>query len=424
MSAICLGTALLGILLLATGCASNPAAESAVTIGTRAPVATTTTITPTTLPATTTTIDPVAVHIDELVATMSEAEKTGQLVMGAFRGTAVPEDVRTAVTEGRLGGFFLTSSNGNVASVEQMQGLTGDLQRAASESPTGAGVLLATDQEGRRVGRYNPPGVLIPEDAGTWADRYAGSADPQTVVDLTVEHRVVATDLCTAGLNVNFAPVADVATEGGNVLYRRTYGADPITVTVLMSAVLDAYRGAGVAPTAKHFPGHGATSADSHQTLPTISLDSETWETVHRPPFRAAIAADVPLIMVGHLAYSALDDSGLPSSLSPAIVTGILRDQLGFDGVVITDDLSVMDAVAGFPLDDRVTRAVNAGVDIVLLANPADALAAADALANAVELGTITPERLDAAVRQVLQLKADLGLLAQPAAPSPCGAIE
>ncbi len=355
---------------------------------------------------------------------MSTAEKTGQLVMGAFGGAAVPSDVRSAVAEGRLGAFFLTSSNGNVASVEQVQGLTGDLQRAARESPSRVGVLLATDQEGRRVGRYNPPGVTLPEDAGTWSDRYAAAPDAQTVVDLTAEHTRVAADLCTAGLNVNFAPVADVATEGGNVLYRRTYGADTVTVTVLMSAVLDGYRHSGVAPTAKHFPGHGATASDSHQTLPTISLDAETWATVHRPPFRAAIAADVPLIMVGHLAYSALDDSGLPSSLSPTIVTGILRDQLGFDGVVITDDLSVMDAVAGFALDDRVIRAVDAGVDIVLLANPADALAAADALYAAAEAGEITPERLDAAVRRVLQLKADLGLLAQPSAPSPCGTVE
>ncbi|NNE72728.1 MAG: glycoside hydrolase family 3 protein [Acidimicrobiales bacterium] len=369
------------------------------------------TLAPTTLPPTslppTTTIDPANARIDELIATLPLDEKVGQLIMTVVLEGSLSDADRLALSEAHLGGVFFTSTNRNVVSVEQSQAFIADLQSTAGR----IGHLIATDQEGRLVGRYDPPSVELPQNASAWAAAYAD--DPEAALaGYIAEQQRAAADLCTAGINVNFAPDVDVDTSGSGVLRNRTFGADPSTTTAFARAAVEAYRDTGVAPTAKHFPGHGATAADSHQTLPVIELPRAEWEATHLPPFAAAIEADMPIIMVGHLAYLDLDPSGRPASLSPVIITELLRDELGYDGVVVTDDLGTMRAVRDVPADERVMQTIEAGADIALVASGTDdAVSAANALVAAASDGRLSEQDIDNALRRVLHLKTTLGLV-------------
>ena len=220
------------------------------------------------------------------------------------------------------------------------------------------------------------------------------------------------------GVNLDYAPVADVNVDPANpVIGIRSFGAHPALVSAMTAAAVDGFHQAGEVTVAKHFPGHGDTDVDSHTGLPVIHHTLRQWWRIDAPPFRAAIRAGVDEIMIGHIKVPALDDSGLPASLSPAIVTGLLRDRLGYQGVVVTDSLQMAGVLQGHTPAQVAVQAVQAGCDQLLM--PGDPAVASHALLRAVRHGRISPARLDASVARIVSLKLARGLASEPPSPRP-----
>ncbi|MFH9013896.1 glycoside hydrolase family 3 protein [Streptomyces sp. NPDC017943] len=356
-----------------------------------------------------------------LVSRMTLEEKVGQLfVMRVYGHSATAPDqadidanlkeigVRTAaelIARYRVGGIIYFTWAHNTRDPHQIADLSNGIQRASLGLPRGLPVLVSTDQEHGIVARVGEPATLFP---GAMAVGAAGSrSDARTL------GRVAGRELRAMGIRQDYSPVADVNVNPANpVIGVRSFGADPQAVSALVAAEVAGYQRSGVAATAKHFPGHGDTNVDSHTGFPTITHSRELWEKLDAPPFRAAIAAGIDSIMTAHLMVPALDDSGDPATLSRPILTGILRERLGYDGVVVTDSLG-MEGVRTKYGDERVpVLALKAGVDQLL--NPPDLDLAWNAVLTAVREGELTEERLDRSVLRILRLKAKLGLFREP----------
>ncbi|MET9682947.1 glycoside hydrolase family 3 protein [Streptomyces coeruleorubidus] len=356
-----------------------------------------------------------------LVSRMTLEEKVGQLfVMRVYGHSATAPDqadidanlkeigVRTAaelVAKYRVGGIIYFAWAHNTREPHQIADLSNGIQRASLELPRGLPVLISTDQEHGIVARVGKPATLFP---GAMAVGAGGSR-----ADARALGRIAGRELRAMGIRQDYSPVADVNVNPANpVIGVRSFGADPKAVAALVAAEVAGYQGSGVAATAKHFPGHGDTNVDSHTGFPTITHSRELWEKLDAPPFRAAIAAGIDSIMTAHLMVPALDDSGDPATLSRPILTGILRERLGYDGVVVTDSLG-MEGVRTKYGDDRVpVLALKAGVDQLL--NPPDLDLAWNAVLAAVRGGELTEARLDESVLRILRLKTKLGLFRAP----------
>ncbi|KQX82742.1 glycoside hydrolase family 3 protein [Streptomyces sp. Root1310] len=358
---------------------------------------------------------------DELLARMSLEEKVGQVFVSRVYGhsATAPEQtdidanlgelgVRTAaelLARYRLGGIIYFAWAHNTRDPRQIADLSDGIQRASLRQPRGLPVLISTDQEHGAVCRVGRPATLFP---GAMAIGAGGSrADARTL------GRLAGRELRAMGIRQDYSPVADVNVNPANpVIGVRSFGADPAAVAALAAAEAEGYRAAGVAATAKHFPGHGDTAVDSHTGFPVITHSREEWETLDAVPFRAAIAAGVDCLMTAHILVPSLDASGDPATLSRPIVTGILRQRLGYDGVVVTDALDMAGVRTKYG-DDRVpVLALKAGVDQLL--NPPDLDVAWNAVLRAVRDGELSERRLDASVLRILRLKARLGLFDDP----------
>lgn len=264
-------------------------------------------------------------------------------------------------------------------------------------------LLVGADLE-RGLGQQVEGGCNFPHARGL-AELYRKTNDVSAMYDSA---RQTAREARTLGIHMNFAPVADVNTRPDNpIIGIRSFGADPDIVAACCNEYIRGLHDGGMASTAKHFPGHGDTRTDSHIDLPSVELDSETVDKRHLSPFQACIAGDVDAVMVGHIAVPALDSSGLPASLSPSMVTGVLRQRMEFDGVVVTDAMNMGAITNRFSPADAAIRAINAGVDIVLMPDAPDIVASVE---NAVMEGVIPIDRIDEAVNRVLALKRRLGL--------------
>ena len=265
--------------------------------------------------------------------------------------------------------------------------------------------LVGIDQEGGIVARIGPPATQLPGNMALGAGR--SNRDAQTAAAINGD------ELAAMGINWNFAPVADVNVNPANpVIGVRSFGENPRLVSGMTAAQTRGYTAAGIAGAAKHFPGHGDTATDSHTGLPVIDHTREEWEQLDRPPFQAAIDAGVPAIMSAHISVPALDPSGDPATLSEPIMTGILREEMGYDGVVITDALDMAGASATYGNDRVPVLALKAGVDMLLM--PPEFDVAYNAVLDAVESGELTEERIDTSVRRILTLKQDLGIVDDP----------
>ncbi|MEU1849905.1 glycoside hydrolase family 3 protein [Streptomyces sp. NPDC019990] len=360
-------------------------------------------------------------RLRRVIARMTLREKVGQLfVMRVYGHSATAPDqadidanlkeigVRTAaelVAKYRVGGIIYFTWAHNTREPHQIAELSNGIQRASLDLPRGLPVLISTDQEHGIVARVGRPATLFP---GAMAVGAGGSRS-----DARALGRLAGAELRALGVRQNYSPVADVNVNPANpVIGVRSFGAHPRAVATLVAAEVAGYQGSGVAATAKHFPGHGDTDVDSHTGFPTIRHTREQWERLDAPPFRSAIAAGIDSIMTAHLMVPALDDSGDPATLSHPIVTGILRERLGYDGVVVTDSLG-MEGVRTKYGDDRVpVLALKAGVDQLL--NPPDLDLAWNAVLAAVRGGELTEARLDASVLRILRLKTKLGLFRAP----------
>ncbi|MFG2618133.1 glycoside hydrolase family 3 protein [Streptomyces sp. NPDC048507] len=358
-----------------------------------------------------------------VVARMSPAEQVGQLFVSRVHGHSAtdpdPVDaelnlaqfgVRTAaevVARYHLGGVVYFGWAHNTRDPQQIAGLSAGLQRAAAGTGAGIPLLLSVDQEHGAVARIGRPATLLP---GAMALGAGGST-----ADARRAARVAGTELAALGIRQDYAPVADVNVNPANpVIGVRSFGSDPRAVAALAAAQVRGYQGAGVAATAKHFPGHGDTETDSHVGLPVMRHTRAQWEELDEPPFRAVVEAGVDAVMTAHIVFPALDPSGDPATLSRPIVTGILRERLGFGGVVVTDALDMAGVRQKYG-DERVpVLALKAGCDQLLNA-PDLALAQRGVLA-AVESGELTRRRIEESVLRILELKARRGLLGDPSA--------
>jgi len=349
-----------------------------------------------------------------LVASLTTEQKIGQLLMPtlfgqaaavsgddadlnlAAHGAANPAEI---VANHDLGGVIYLEDN--IESAQQVRAMSRDLQ-AAAIADTGIGLLVAVDQEGGRVSRLSDEMSLFPP-----AQSMSGDAELVRETNYVTGQQVQQ-----QGVNVVLAPVADVIDPASpSFIDDRSFGTDPTVVATMVGAAVDGLQAAGVAAAVKHWPGHGATPVDSHQLLPTLDIDRTLWEQRERVPFAEAIDRDVAIVLVGHLALPQFDPSGAPATVSPPLIDGLLRQELGFDGVVMTDALN-MGAVGSIPERELVVDAVLAGVDIILI--PPSLTEATAALSDAVGDGRISQERLDQSVTRVLRLKHQLGLLPPP----------
>ncbi|MGI8550700.1 MAG: glycoside hydrolase family 3 protein, partial [Dehalococcoidia bacterium] len=220
--------------------------------------------------------------------------------------------------------------------------------------------------------------------------------------------RAMGEEMRATGVNLDLAPVLDVNSEPNNpIIGLRSFGDKPELVSRLGEAFFSGLHDAGVLAVAKHFPGHGAATQDSHLVLPVIAQSRAALETTDIPPFASAIRAGIDAVLVAHVSYPALEPTGLPASLSKPVVDGLLRGQLGFDGVVITDDLGMRALMSHYSPAEAAVRAIEAGDDLLILTTPVrDVEAVLAALMAAVADGRISTQRLDQSVARILRLKA------------------
>lgn len=405
MKRILSGILLLSVLLLA-GCGGQTAAS------TPAPAATPSTAptpAPTPTPEPTPTPDPVA----EALAAMTTEEKVGQLLVAGILGTEPGEDAVQAIQDYQVGGIILFGRN--VESADQLVALTNGLKALNGDYVP---LFLCVDQEGGRVDRM-PPEVDRTPGAGQVGESLSQE-------DAGAAYGALLSAECAAfGFNLDFAPSLDIWSNPENtVIGDRAFGVEWESVSAFGFHAVGAMEEAGtVIPVVKHFPGHGDTSVDSHVDLPVVdkTLD-ELWQS-ELVPFDMALSGEywgeqkmdpAPAVMVAHILMTQIDPD-LPASLSPAVVTSLLRQGMGYEGVVCTDDLTMAAISDTYGMGEAAVLAVEAGCDLLLVCHEADNLTAArEALLAAVDSGRISMERLDQSVYRILSLKGEYSLTNDP----------
>ena len=277
----------------------------------------------------------------------------GQLLVAGFEGREVPPELAELIGQGRVGGVILFTRN--LGTPREIRRLVTEIRAAAPED---APVTVCIDQEGGRVQRLRDPWTEWPP-----MRRLAEHADPDLTQQVAAALALELTDL---GIGLTFAPVVDVDTNPDNpVIGDRSFGRTPDVVAQHASAFIERLQSLGIAGCAKHFPGHGDTRQDSHLELPRLAHDLDRLREVELPPFRAAIEAGVASIMSAHVVFEAIDEKR-PATLSPDVMA-LLREELGYDGLVFSDDLEMKAVADHFRPPQVVHGALEAGVDALLV---------------------------------------------------------
>jgi len=360
-------------------------------------------VSPTTPPPPTPTVDPAA-QAAALVSRLSNEDLVGQVLMPAINLDDPADGSVNLVRTYHLGGVILM---GNVPQGAQpaahVRQLTDQLQAAARSMPVPAGLLIATDQEYGWVTRVKSGVVQLPS-----AMAFGAAHRPYLT---EAAWRGAGGELAALGINVDFAPVADVIGPAGNtVIGSRSYGSEAPGVSEQVAAVVRGLQASGVAATVKHFPGHGQTTVNSHVALPVLAQSRASLDTVDLAPFRAGIGAGAWLVMAGHLDVRAIDP-GVPASFSRKVLIDLLRGQLGFDGVIVTDALNMAPAMQ-WDSGEAAVRALLAGQDLLLM--PPNVGAARQGILDALASGRLPRPRLVDAATRVLTLKYRLAGFARP----------
>lgn len=335
--------------------------------------------------------------VDDTLRTLSLDEKIGQLLFpvtsGVFRNVDGDEfaKVRLDVSEFRVGGYHV--GRGDPAAVALM---TNDMQRLAKVP------LLVTADLEAGAGLVYANATRLPSAMAL------GAADDEQLIYRAA--KVAAEEGRALGVHLNFHPVADVNNNPRNpIINTRSFGEDVQKVARFTAAYVRGIQENGQIATAKHFPGHGDVAADSHLELPVLDIDRQRLQSVELPPFRAAIDQGVGAIMSAHIYLPQLEEErGLPATLSKAILTGLLRTDLGFNGLIVTDAMDMRAVSSNFGAGDASVRAIEAGADILLY--PPDTETSLRAVRDAVTSGRLAAARIDDSARRVLRAKARLGL--------------
>jgi len=339
--------------------------------------------------------------VESTLASLSLEEKIGQLIIPATVGMFLTENneayrqMRRDITEFHVGGYHLLGDLNTLHEPAGVALMLNQLQ-AMAKLP----LWITADFEGG-VGYRFTGATRLPR-----AMAMGATGNP----DLAYQAgRITAEEARAIGFHVNFYPVVDVNNNARNpIINIRSFGGNPELVSKMARGYIRGAQAAGVMATAKHFPGHGDTSTDSHMELPSIDIDAARLEQIELPPFRAAIAEGVGGVMSAHIALPRLEPDNLPATLSPKILTGILRDQLHFNGVIFTDALNMRGVAAHYPEGEAAVRALQAGADILLY--PPSVEQAFNAVKHAVDAGDIKLARIDESVRRILAAKQRLGL--------------
>lgn len=339
---------------------------------------------------------------EQTAATLSPKQKAAQLVLVSM----TPSSIGTAseqITLGNAAGVFLLGGwNGTTATANAAATI-----HALSASAGGIGTWVTIDQEGGEVQQLKGPGASVIPSALEQAELGAG---------LEAQATAWASELKAAGIDINLAPVADVVpadvgTKNAPIgLYGRQYGATPEEVTTPMIAFMKGMQAGGVQPTIKHFPGIGRILGNTDKTTAGISDETMITSDPFLQPFKAAIDAGAPIVMISTARYPKIDPQN-QAAFSSAIITDLLRGQLGFDGVTFTDDVGAAKSVEAVPVAERITRYVDAGGDVVLTAQPTQAQTMNDAVVSKYGSDPAFAAKVDAAATRVLELKDEQELL-------------
>lgn len=333
---------------------------------------------------------------DTIIENMTVREKVGQFVIVGFAQNTADEQISGLITDEKVGGVILFKRNFD--SFNKLYDINSKLKNINKGNILP--LFISVDEEGGSVSRLPNEGVKFP-DAATF-----GRIDD---INLTEKAgSVIGRQLNSVGINLNFAPVLDILTNKNNkLLMLRSYGNDMDTVSRHGIAFTRGLISQGIIPVGKHFPGHGDTTSDSHITLPVIDADYTLLKSRELVPFINAINSGLEAIMVGHLSLPRLDGSKTPAPKSKIIINNILRDELGFQGLVLTDDIEMAGFLNdGMSLEDSVIVAFNAGVDIFIIGHTKDIqIRVLNSLAIGIEEGLITEERVNQSLKRIIGLK-------------------
>lgn len=351
---------------------------------------------PTPTPAPTPSPSPTPQSIDEFISQMSDKQLIGQMVIMGFEGTQdMDAESVQLMQDYSVGGVLLFGWNTDT--FDQTSAL---IQYVNSHNPGPIPLLVGVDLEGGSVTRFK----------GQWqpplysAQRLGQKNDPSLVYD---EYKRIGDQLRSIGFNIDFAPVLDIAHDPTvSFLGKRMFGSDPEKVSALIPQAIKGLHDAGIAALGKHFPGHGETATDSHASLPVIGSTLEEMQGYALVPFQAAVSEGLDAMLVAHLSFPAVDGEHI-TSLSPTFITSILRDQMGFTGVVCSDDLRMQGLRSQCSVGEGAVQHILAGGDMVLIGRYYDLKKQVlDSLYAALQDGTLSRERLEQSVRRILELKA------------------
>ena len=371
--------------------------------------------------------------VKAIVEAMSVDEKVGQMLMPDFRNwqkqgeskatgfTVMNDEVGSIIKKYHLGGVILFAEN--VVGTEQTARLTDGLQKASPELP----LFITIDQEGGIVTRLQT-GTNLPGNMAL------GAARSEKYAYQTGE--IIGKELSSLGVSVNFGPALDVNNNPANpVIGVRSFSSNPELVSKLGIQTIKGLQSQNMAATTKHFPGHGDTAVDSHYGLPLVSHDKERLRSVELVPFQKAIDEGVDMVMTAHVQFPAFDDTTytskkdgqeimVPATLSKKVLTGLLREEMGFEGVIVTDALNMKAIADNFGQEEAVVLALKSGVDIALMPAQVNSLqmegnlsSVFNAVKKAIDTGDLPIEQVNNSVQRILELKEKRGILTPNSTP-------
>lgn len=333
---------------------------------------------------------------DIMIEKMNIQEKIGQLVLVGFSADLADKEVEELIVKEKVGGFILFKRN--FKNFNELYALNSKLKKWNKNNILP--LFISIDEEGGSVSRLSDEGIKIPDAA------IFGKINDTKLTEKS--GIIIGRKLKAAGINTNFAPVLDILTNANNKLFAlRSYGNNSDLVSDHGIAFLSGLKSQGIISVGKHFPGHGDTCNDSHVTLPIINADYSLLKDRELLPFKNAIDAGIDAIMVGHLALPKIDNSGKPASKSKMLINNILREELGFKGIIISDDIEMQGFLSdNDSLGESIIESFNAGADLFIIGHTKDIqIKALNALKNGYEQGLIKEERINESLKKIIAIK-------------------